>query len=194
MAPRMSAEDRRAQVVSEAVVVFARYGYEGATTSAIAERVGVSQPYLFRLFATKKDLFLAASEHNMHTTIKVLRDAAGGKTGHEAMHEMAEAYMQMIVTDRDQLLMQLQTFAACHDEDIQRQTRICLQGIWQAIEDLTKLPIEDRTLFFAKGMFCNVIAAAGRLDDEGEHDSQWLPIVQALKYKPGDADPVDAVG
>jgi AcrR family transcriptional regulator len=187
MAQRMSAQDRRAQVISAAIAVFARFGYEGATTSAIAERVGVSQPYLFRLFATKKELFLAAGEQNMDATIRLLREAAGGKTGHDAMEAMAIAYQEMIVTDRDQLLMQLQTFAACHDGEIQRQTRVCLQKTWQAIEDLTGLPIEDRTLFFAKGMFCNVIAAAGRLDEEGEHDPQWLPILDALRHHAHDA-------
>ena len=178
MSPRMSAEDRRAQVIAEAITVFARFGYEGATTAAIAERVGVSQPYLFRLFPTKKDLFLAASERNMNDTLMLMREAAGGKTGHDALEAMGLAYQEKLLTHREWLLMQLQTFAACYDEDVQRQTRHCLQGIWDEVEKLSGLPIEDRVIFFAKGMFCNVIAAAGRLDGM---DSQWMPILDALK-------------
>ncbi len=179
MASRMSAEDRREQVIAEAVTVFARYGYEGATTAAIAGRVGVSQPYLFRLFPTKKDLFLAASERNMRDTLRLLREAAGGKTGFEALDAMAGAYQGKLVSAREWLLMQLQTFAACYDEDIQRQTRSCLQEIWNEVETLSGLPIEDRVIFVAKGMFCNVIAAASRLDGE-EQDPQWEPILTAL--------------
>jgi AcrR family transcriptional regulator len=181
MVPRMSAENRRAQVISEAITVFARFGYEGATTTAIAERVGVSQPYLFRLFATKKELFLAASERSMAQTDFVMRESAGGKTGREALKAMGMAYQEMIQSDREQLLMQLQTFAACHDEDIQRQTRWCLQRIWETVEELTGLPIEDRVIFFAKGMFCNVIAAAGQVDGEGGADPQWALILEALQ-------------
>jgi AcrR family transcriptional regulator len=178
MSPRMSAADRREQVIKEAITVFARSGYEGATTSAIAERVGVSQPYLFRLFPTKKDLFLAASARNMNDTLGLLRESAGGKVGHEALEAMGLAYQEQLMTQREWLLMQLQTFAACYDEDIQRQTRQCLQKLWDEIEKLTGLPIGDRVIFFAKGMFCNVIAAAGRLDGM---DPQWTPILDALK-------------
>jgi AcrR family transcriptional regulator len=177
MSPRMSAEDRREQVIREAVTVFARHGYEGATTAQIAERVGVSQPYLFRLFPTKKDLFLAASERNMQDTMRLMREAAGGKTGYDALGEMGHAYQEMLQTNREWLLMQLQSFAACYDEDVQRQTRHCLQNIWNLIDELTGLPIEPRVTFVAMGMFCNVIAAAGRLDG---FDDQWAPILEAM--------------
>jgi AcrR family transcriptional regulator len=178
MGTRMSAEERREQVIREAITVFARSGYEGATTAAIAARVGVSQPYLFRLFPTKKDLFLAASERNMNDTLLLMREAAGGKTGHDALEAMGNAYQDKLTTHREWLLMQLQTFAACYDEDIQRQTRHCLQDIWEMVETLSGAPMEGRVIFFAKGMFCNVIAAAGRLDGG---DPQWMLILEALK-------------
>ncbi|MBS2964532.1 TetR/AcrR family transcriptional regulator [Actinocrinis puniceicyclus] len=177
MSPRMSAEDRREQVIKEAITVFARSGYEGATTAAIAARVGVSQPYLFRLFPTKKALFLAASERNMDDTLGLMREAAGGKSGQDALEAMGQAYQEKLLTHREWLLMQLQTFAACYDEDVQRQTQQCLQRIWDEVEKLSGLPIEDRVIFFAKGMFCNVIAAAGRLDGM---DSPWMPVLDAL--------------
>ena len=178
--PRMSAEDRREQVIKAAITVFARSGYEGATTAAIAAQVGVSQPYLFRLFPTKKDLFLAASERNMNDTLKLMREAAGGKTGCDALDAMADAYQEKLVSDREWLLMQLQSFAACYDEDIQRQTRRSMQNVWQEVETLTGLPAEDRVIFFAKGMFCNAIAAMGRIDGD---DPQWMPIIEALGSK-----------
>ena len=177
MGTRMSAVDRREQVIREATIVFARAGYEGATTAAIAERVGVSQPYLFRLFPTKKDLFMAASERNMNDTLYLMRESAGGKVGHDALEAMGIAYQEKLTTDRDWLLMQLQTFAACYDEDIRRQTRRCLQEIWNEVETLTGEPIGDRVIFFAKGMFCNVLAAAAPLDGV---DPQWTLIVDAL--------------
>jgi AcrR family transcriptional regulator len=178
MSPRMSADERREQVIKEAITVFARSGYEGATTAAIAERVGVSQPYLFRLFPTKKDLFLAASGRNMVDTLGLMRDAAGGKTGRDALEAMGEAYSEKLRTDRAWLQMQLQSYAACDDEDIQKQTRDCLQAIWNEIQSLaTGVSPDEIVVFIATGMFCNVIAAVGRADG---NDPQWAPILDAI--------------
>jgi AcrR family transcriptional regulator len=42
-------------VLNAAIVEFARAGYAGTSTEAIATRAGISQPYLFRLFGTKKE-------------------------------------------------------------------------------------------------------------------------------------------
>ena len=178
MSPRMSAEERREQVIGEAIAVFARFGYEGATTAAIAARVGVTQPYLFKLFPTKKDLFLAASRRNMVDTLNFLRDAAGGLTGRDALGAMGEAYSEKLKSDRSWLQMQLQSYSACEDEDIQRQTRHCLQDLWNGISALaTGVSIEEVVTFFATGMFCNVIAAVGRA---GGDDPQWTPILDAI--------------
>jgi AcrR family transcriptional regulator len=58
-ATRLTAADRREAVLEVALVEFAAHGYEGASTEEIARRVGISQPYVFRLFGTKKDLFKA---------------------------------------------------------------------------------------------------------------------------------------
>ena len=56
---RKSAEERREEIVSAAFEHFAQSGYNGASTDAIARDAGISQPYLFRLFRTKRELFLA---------------------------------------------------------------------------------------------------------------------------------------
>lgn len=177
MSPRMSAEERREQVLREAIPVFARYGFEGATTAEIAKRAGVAQPYVIKLFETKKALFIAACELNMRTTLVQMRDSAGGKTGHDAMEAMGRAYVERMETNRDSLLLQMQQYAACWDEDIQRTVRQCMQDIWNMVVEISGEPLEEIAVFFAKGMMCNVIAAAGRSDGR---DPQWRPIITAL--------------
>ena len=57
--PRLSADERRAAIVAASVDEFAAKGLAGASTDLIARRAGVSQPYVFQLFGTKKDLFIA---------------------------------------------------------------------------------------------------------------------------------------
>jgi AcrR family transcriptional regulator len=59
---RKSAEVRREEILEAAVKEFAYGGLHGTSTERIAQRAGISQPYLFRLFGTKKELFIAANQ------------------------------------------------------------------------------------------------------------------------------------
>src|SRR5215218_9930285 len=96
---RMSAEERRESVIRAAVTEFSLGGYKGTSTEAIARRVGVSQPYLFRLFPNKQAMFLAAADLCMQTTRQVFTDAAAGLPPEEKLDAMAEAYQRLIRDD-----------------------------------------------------------------------------------------------
>ena len=62
-APRMAAADRRRHLVETAIRLFTEGSYRGTTTAEIARAAGVSEPILYRHFASKRDLYLAALEH-----------------------------------------------------------------------------------------------------------------------------------
>jgi AcrR family transcriptional regulator len=62
-APRMAAADRRLHLVETALRLFTDGSYHGTTTAEIARAAGVSEPILYRHFASKRDLYLAALEH-----------------------------------------------------------------------------------------------------------------------------------
>ena len=158
----MSAEDRRGQVIRAAVAEFSRRGLEGTSTADIAKRVGVSQPYLFRLFPTKKALFIEAVNFSCDRIAAVFTEAAEGKYGVEALSAMGAAYQELLMADSDLLGMQLQQFAACSDEEVQTAVREGMHRIWQHVDNLTGAPLEVRVDYFAKGMLCNMIAAMGR--------------------------------
>ncbi|NEA24749.1 helix-turn-helix transcriptional regulator, partial [Actinomadura bangladeshensis] len=86
----MSAAQRRELAIRAAMAEFAHGGYDGTSTWSIARRIGVSQPYMFRLFPSKHALFLAAAERCFDDIEGVLRDAAGGLRGGDALAAMAE--------------------------------------------------------------------------------------------------------
>src|SRR3954453_22159104 len=73
---RLSADERRADVVEAAVKAFAAGGLHGPSTEDVARLAGVSQPYLFRLFGTKKDLFLAAVDRAFERIQSAFEEAA----------------------------------------------------------------------------------------------------------------------
>ena len=82
---RKTAEERREEILEAALTEFADHGYEGASTDVIARAVGISQPYLFRLFGTKKGLYLASAERCLADTYETFRAASDGLTGEEAL-------------------------------------------------------------------------------------------------------------
>ena len=109
---RISADERKEQIIRVAIGVFAEDGYSAGSTEEIARRAGISQPYIFRLFGTKQQLFLAAIQRCFEDTETVFRQAAAGRTGEEALRAIGEAYSQMIERDHVRLRAQLQAYAA----------------------------------------------------------------------------------
>ncbi|MEU9194260.1 TetR/AcrR family transcriptional regulator [Streptomyces hundungensis] len=164
---RMSAEERRESVIRAAMVEFARSGYHGTSTEAIAKRVGVSQPYLFRLFANKQAIFQAAAGRCVAETAEVFRDAAEGLTGEEALHAMGAAYRKLIAEDRDKLLLQMQTYVAvaaaeaAGDHEFGRAMRAAWMELYDTVHLALGADTAETTTFLAYGMLINTLVALG---------------------------------
>jgi AcrR family transcriptional regulator len=62
-AARMSAEDRKLQILQVAVTLFSQRGFGGTTTKEIAQAAGVSEAMVFRHFATKQELYSEILDH-----------------------------------------------------------------------------------------------------------------------------------
>src|SRR5438309_5574288 len=116
---RQSAEDRRDQVLDAATHEFAVHGYHAASTAAIAERAGISQPYIYALFPNKRELFLAAHARMLEDLRHAFIDAArGGADPEERLALMGMVYHPLIEENRDALLLQLQGHAAAGDPEL----------------------------------------------------------------------------
>ena len=70
MSKRLPANQRKAQLLDTAAKVFAKYGYSGTTTAALAQAAGVSEPIIYRHFKNKKELFIALVEQAGRETIE----------------------------------------------------------------------------------------------------------------------------
>ncbi|WP_194858888.1 TetR/AcrR family transcriptional regulator [Streptomyces sp. SUK 48] len=164
---RMSAEERRESVVRAAMEEFGRGGYYGTSTEAIAKRVGVSQPYLFRLFPGKRAIFLAAAERCVEDTIRMFREATEGLEGEEALHAMAGAYTTAIAEQPALLMMQMQMYlaVAAAEQEGDREFGEAVRAGWMRLWDAVDLPlgtcVKDTTEFMAYGMLINCLVAMG---------------------------------
>ena len=156
---RSSSEERREQVLEAAVKEFAANGYHAASTSAIAKRAGISQPYIYALFPNKRELFLATHRRVTLRILEAFADAARGEDGPDAKLEaMGKAYMQLL-QDRDEILMQLQAHAAAGDPDLREPIREAFTDVIQQVRSLTGASEECVHDFMSKGMYLNVAAA-----------------------------------
>lgn len=171
-------------MIEVATAEFAARGLHGTSTEHIAARAGISHPYLFRLFGTKKDLFIAVVERCFGRTLETFEDAAakGRKDGSpsQAFRAMGHAYVELLA-DRNMLLIQLHAYAACDDPQIQAVVRRGYGEIFEFVESVSGANAEDVRRFFAIGMLLNVIAA---MDLFRNHDEPWARRLVA-PYKEG---------
>ena len=164
---RLTADERREELLNVAIEEFGKTGYHGTSTEVIAERAGISQPYIFRLYGTKKDLFLACVDSCFDRTIAVFREAAehpppGCDTPRQAM---GRAYIEMLGA-RELVLFQHQIYAAADVPEVREVARRRFEELAQVVEELGELTPQERTMFVGQGMLLNVIASLGLPPEE----------------------------
>ena len=159
---RQTADERREAIIVAALREFAAGGYTGTSTESIARSVGVSQPYLFQLFGTKRELFLAVVRHGFQRTRLVFHEAARRRPEDDqtcsVLELMGHAYMRLLA-DRDLLRIQLQAYAACGDEDVRQVVREEFAELYRSVKLESGASNQEIHHFFAEGMLLNVGAA-----------------------------------
>jgi AcrR family transcriptional regulator len=154
---RKSAEERREEIIEIAIRHFAEGGYHGTSTDAIAREAGISQPYLFRLFRTKRELFLACTERCFAQVANTFAQAVADSDD-EPLYAMGCAYEEKLLPDRHALLFQMQAYATS-DPEIRAAVRDGYRDLVRHVAELAGKPVEETWEFFAHGMLLNVVTA-----------------------------------
>lgn len=156
---RMSAADRRDAVLDAALVEFAERGYAGTSTEDIARRAGISQPYLFRLFGTKKELYIASVTRCFRETLELFQRSAEGLRGPEALHAIGEAYIAQLDANKTWLMAQMQSYAAAaEDPEIRTAVRAGYGDLVAYVKRVSGAEGPVIWQFFSTGMLLNVLA------------------------------------
>ncbi|MGH2741671.1 MAG: TetR/AcrR family transcriptional regulator [Gammaproteobacteria bacterium] len=159
MAVRTTSEERREQVVEAAVKEFAANGFHATSTTAIAQRAGISQPYIYALFPNKHELFLAVHRHVVERIRRAFLEAArGGADPEERLRSMGHAYMELLA-ERDEILVQMQAHAAAGDPALREPVREEFLRLTDDVRRMSGASEERVVEFMAKGMLLNVAAA-----------------------------------
>jgi AcrR family transcriptional regulator len=186
---RKSASERREDILAVAIAHFAIGGYHGTSTDAVAREAGISQPYLFRLFRTKRELFLACHDRTNQQLRDVFeRAASGGSTPEERLHLMGRAYVEELLPDRHTILMLMQAYVASSDPVIQAHVRGCYGDMVAHVTRLSGARPEDVWTFFSHGMLLNVTAALdlSAIAEKDEWAAAWTNAGEITGYGPGE--------
>ena len=171
-ATRISSEERRDQLLDAAVTEFATNGFHATSTTAIAKRAGISQPYVYALYPNKHELFLAANLRVVDRIRTAFAEAARGlPTAEERLDAMGDAYMALL-ENREEIMFQHQAHAAAGDPALREPVRREFMRLFDDIGRLSGAPEEDVRMFMAKGMFLNVIAALDLPEAYWPHDPE----------------------
>jgi AcrR family transcriptional regulator len=174
---RMSAEERREEILAVAIEHFAAGGYHGTSTEVIAKEAGISQPYLFRLFHTKRELFLACGDRACEKVLEAFRRAAASAPGGDELHAMGKAYIDELLPDRHAILMLMQGYAAAGaDPAIREHVRRQYGVVVAEVAELSGAAPDEVWSFFATGMQLNVVAALDLADSDHPMFRAWTAL------------------
>jgi AcrR family transcriptional regulator len=155
---RKSAEERRDEITDIALRHFAEGGYHGTSTEAIARDAGISQPYLFRLFRTKRELFVACVDRCYASVEAVFTEAIAAEPERPPLEAMGEAYETQMLPNRHALLFQMQGYATSEPE-IRAHVRAGFENLVRNVAGMAGVSPAETWDFFAYGMLLNVTAA-----------------------------------
>lgn len=169
---RSTADERRKDVLRAALVEFSTYGLHGASTVNIAARAGISQPYVLRLFDTKKNLFLEAvamARHMIEAQWKqALTTIPADAPPQERLLALGQAF-QGLTGQADVLRLLLQAYSAAADDEVRARCQWAMSELYSWVRAATGVSAREAQVFFAQGMILMVgvsIGAPESLDQE----------------------------
>ena len=171
-----TADERREALIEAAVPVFAERGYRAASTVEIAKGAGISQAYLFRLFPTKVDLFVAVCKDCRARMLSMFNSALASRPDDiDPMTAMGMAYADLLESDRNLLMLQLQSHATSGEPEIAAAMQETFRSLYELVAEATGAGPDEIRAFFAQGMLMNVMAAI----NARSVDETWAQVLSA---------------
>lgn len=177
------ADTRREAIVEAALVAFADAGFAATPVTAVAVKAGISQAYVFKLYPTKEELFVAAVERCFTRIEEVLERSAQTVTSgdpDEILYAMGDGYAGLIA-DRKMLMIQVHAQSASDVPAIRDVLRAGLRRIVSYVKQRSGASDEAVQRFIAFGQLCHLITTAD-IYDLGE---DWAKVLaRSIRHVP----------
>ncbi len=117
---RLSAEERRKQILRSAIRVFAESTYHGATTKRISEEAGITEALIYRYFGSKRKLFTEAISMTSGRLVKGLEEtlASNRDEPHAALRECFQFYAYYLDKHQDLAKMIFLVLSELDQDDV----------------------------------------------------------------------------
>jgi AcrR family transcriptional regulator len=197
---RVPLDVRRDDVIEAALAEFGLGGYEGASTSSIARRAGIQQPYIYAMFENKKDLFSACNDELNRRLMGAFREAATGAVAGEdeagespaaRLRRMSDAYRALLERE-DWARCHLQVLASAGNSELKGTIRDGFDRLFDGVRQMSGAERPEVARFFAANVMATAMDMIGEppemIDSLTETDSG----VDANDAGRGDAGPGDA--
>jgi AcrR family transcriptional regulator len=153
---------RKEEVLEAAITVFATDGYNKVTTADISKVAGISQPYIYRFFTSKEELFLAVVDRIYNRIIEAFRTIPPGP---DFEVRLIRQYEKLMVTHPREIMLQVQTWGI-RDERIREKVARSLLDLLTTVQEAFAFddPASARTKaedFLARGVLCNLAMILG---------------------------------
>lgn len=176
-----TAELRKPIVTASALTRFARGGLYGTTVADVAREAQISPAYVFKLYPSKEQLFVAALEHCFDRVLAALAtgaDEAKEQSPDSLLYSMGDAYAALI-SDRTLLMIQVHAQSVADIPEIGEALRTGLKRITEFTKERTGAADADVQRFIAYGQLCHLIVTT-RINEPGSNrfgDPDWIGIV-----------------
>lgn len=175
VAQRSTATARRESIRQAAGKRFAVSGLHGVSVDTIAREVGISEAYIFRLFGSKRALFIDVVVTACDELTAGMAAASEGLSGADALTAMGHAYVALLA-DQQRLLLPMQGYAACADPIIRQAMQEAFGRLWSTAARASGSAAADVKQFVALGMLTNTLAAL----DVDHADANWAHAARAF--------------
>jgi AcrR family transcriptional regulator len=162
---RIPIDERRAQVIDAALIEFGKAGYEGTSTSVIAKRAGIQQPYIYAMFENKTELFLACHEvFNQRLTEVLTAASKEADTPEEKLQLMRRASWKLLETE-EWAQFQLHVLAASGNKELGEPAQEGFDQLFEETREISGADELEVAQFFATTIMVPAIAELGGRDE-----------------------------
>jgi AcrR family transcriptional regulator len=172
-----TADARRPVVVESALATFAQGGYHGTTIAEVGRAAGISPAYVFKLFPSKEQLFIAALEECFRQCLETFTAAADrvrDRSPEGILGEMGAAYADLII-DRSLIMIQVHAQSVADIVEIGTSYRAGMAAITRLVQSLSGADDAAVQRMIAYGQLCHLIVVAGLID---RHED-WAEVITA---------------
>ncbi|AYV71061.1 TetR/AcrR family transcriptional regulator [Bacillus sp. PK3-056] len=163
MKEKQNRSNRRDEILSAAIEVFAQEGYYRATTMKVANKAEISQPYIFRFFSSKELLLEEALKLSWSRIQAAFTQVIQAASAENLEKELIQAYEGIMRNYENEILLQMQaqTIRETNIVTLMQEEFLRVHSIvYTAFQTAgVSNPSEKTLLFLARGMLCNISLA-----------------------------------